>query len=104
MSTPPVDRLHPVVEFAEGLTTALDSLVEVPLYSMGPEDKRQALATLARGKTQLAYLELRLLAYAEETGATAETSAGSAADWLAVVARQVRRDARSDLKLATKLE
>ena len=57
-----------------------------------------------RARPSCAYLELRLLADAEETGATADASAGSAADWLAVEARQVRRDARSDLKLATKLE
>ena len=36
--------------------------------------------------------------------ATVESGAGSAADWVAVETRQVRRDARSDLRLAEKLE
>ena len=103
MSSQPTD-LHPVVDFGERLTTRLDDLADVPLLSMPPEDKRRALATIAKGEAQLAYLKLRLLVDAEESGATADASAGSAADWLAVVSRQVRRDARSDLKLATKLE
>ena len=37
-------------------------------------------------------------------GATTETGAATAADWLAVETRQVRRDAKSDLKLAQALE
>jgi hypothetical protein len=47
---------------------------------------------------------LRLLADAEQTEATADTGARSAADWVATQTRQVRRDARSDLKLASQLE
>ena len=68
------------------------------------EDKREALVTLAQGKAQLDALALRLLAEAERTEATVESGAGSAADWVAVETRQVRRDARSDLRLAEKLE
>ena len=71
---------------------------------MTPEEQRRALSMLAEDEAQLAALKLRLLAHAEETGATTGTSAGSAADWLAVETRQVRRDARSDLKLAIRLE
>ncbi len=47
---------------------------------------------------------VRLLAEADRSGATAESGAGSAAAWLAVETRQVRRDARSDLCLAEALD
>ncbi len=104
MSTPPVDRLHPVEEFVGRLKVRLDSVVETPLLSMTPEAQRRTLVTLAQCEAQQAALKLRLLAHAEESGATTEAGAGSAADWLAVEVRQVRRDARSDLKLAARLE
>ena len=48
--------------------------------------------------------KLHLLAEAELSGATTETGAGTAADWLATEVRQVRRDARSDLRLAQAIE
>ena len=55
-------------------------------------------------EAQLDALSLRLLADAEQSEATVDSGAATAADWLAIETRQVRRDARSDLKLATKLE
>jgi hypothetical protein len=104
MSSQPVDHLHPVVEFVQRLAVRLDSLAEVPLLSLAAQDQRQALVELARCRAQLESLQLRLLAHAEESEATTETGARSAADWVAIETRQVRRDARSDLKLATALE
>ncbi len=49
-------------------------------------------------------MELRLLADAEQSEATVHTGAPTAADWVAVETRQVRRDARSDLRHAQRLE
>ena len=95
---------HPVVDFAQRLTTRLDDLAQVPMWSMTPEQKRHALLALAKGEAQLEALRLRLLAEAETSEATVHTGARSAADWLATETRQVRRDARSDLKLAERLE
>ena len=71
---------------------------------MDAVDHRDALVALTRGRARLDALKLRLLAEADRSGATTETGAGSAADWIAVGTRQVRRDARSDLKLAAALE
>ena len=45
-----------------------------------------------------------MLAEAEQSEATVDSGARSAADWLAVETRQVRREARSELRLAEKLE
>ena len=104
MTSQPDAPLHPVVELVDRLKIGLDKLVDQPLFTLTPAEQKHALKMLAEDEAQLAALKLRLLAHVEETGATADASAGSAADWLAVQARQIRRDARSDLKLAQKLE
>ena len=104
MSSQPIEHLHPVLDFAQRLVSRLDSLADAPLMSMRPEDKRAALVTLAQGRAQLDALALRLLADAERSEATVESGAGTAADWVAIETRQVRREARADLRLAEKVE
>ena len=104
MSSQPVDRPHPVVDFAHRLRERLDSVAQTPLWSMRPEEQRDALTALRQAKAQLEALELRLLFEADRSGATTDTGAGTAADWIAVETQQVRRDARSDLRLAQALE
>src|SRR6478736_2143781 len=104
MSSQPVDHLHPVLDFAHRLHQRLDSVARVPLWSMSGEQQRDALTTLTHAQAQLDALRLRLLAEADRSDATTETGAGTAADWIAVETRQVRRDARSDLRLAQALE
>ena len=104
MSSQPVDRLHPVLDFAHRLRERLDSIAKVPLWSMTEEQQRNALTTLTHAQAQLDALKLGLLAEADRSGATTETGAGTAADWIAVETRQVRREARSDLRLAEALE
>jgi hypothetical protein len=104
MSSHPVEHHHPVVDFAGRLHARLGSLTDVSLVSMTPEEKREALILLSRDTAQLDALRLRLLADAEQSEAATETGAATAADWLAIETRQVRRDARSELKLAQKLE
>jgi hypothetical protein len=103
MGSQSVDHQHPVAGFAQRLHARLDSLVDVPLWSMSPGEKREALLDLGQCAAQLDLLRLRLLAEAEESDATVESGARSAADWLAIESRQIRRDARSDLQLAEKL-
>ena len=100
MSSQPVDHLHPVLDFAHRLRERLDSIAQTPLWSMKAEEQREALLALRQAKVQLEALELRLLAEADRSGATTEAGANTAADWLAIETRQVRRDARSDLRLA----
>src|SRR6478735_6563000 len=104
MSSQPVDHLHPVVDFAHRLHERLDSVARVPLWSMTEEQQRDALTTLTHAQAQLDALKLRLLAEADRSGATTQTGAGTAADWIAVETRTVRRDARSDLRLAQAIE
>jgi hypothetical protein len=104
MSSQPIDHLHPVVDFAHRLSSRLDSLAEVPVLSLPLQDQRDTLVELAKCRGQLEALQLRLLVQAERSEATVNSGTASAADWVAIETRQVRRDARSDLKLATSLE
>jgi hypothetical protein len=104
MESQPGDHPHPVVEFAQRPSERLGSLSRVPLLSMTAAEKRDALRTLASGEAQLQALRLRVPAEAEQSLATVESGAASAADWLAVETREVRRDARSALRLAERLE
>src|SRR6476659_4880471 len=83
MSSQPVDHLHPVVDFAHRLRERLDSVAKVPLWSMTEEQQRDALTTLAHAEAQLDALKLGLLAEADRSGATTDSGARSAADWLA---------------------
>ena len=97
-------RTHPVHAFARQLTGRLDDLSATPVWSMQPEERRQSLLDLARAEAQLASLRLRVLAEADRSGDTDDTAACTIADWVAVSARQVRREARTDLNLARKIE
>src|SRR4051812_32522489 len=104
MSSHPVEHRHPMVDLVQRLSARLDSLAQVPLLSLPPQDQRELLVDLAKCRTQLDNLHLRMLAQAEHSEATTDSGAASAADWVAIETRQVRRDARSDLKLAQRLE
>jgi hypothetical protein len=105
MSSQSVDHPeHPVVDLARRLHCRLSAAAQAPLMSMTPEQKRETLVTLTQDVAQLEALRLRLLAEAEQSEATTTSGAANAADWLAIETRQVRRDTRSDLRLAQRLE
>ena len=104
MSNHPNARTHPVRAFARQLTVRLDQLAPTVVWSMSPADQRDTLIELTKAQSQLAALELRVLAEADRSGATDTEAARSAADWLAVQTQQVRRAVRSDLHLARSLE
>ena len=70
---------HAVAAFADRLNSRLDDLVETPLLSMTPEEKRQGLVDFARAEAKLAALKLRLLADADTTGACLDSGAANAA-------------------------
>ena len=76
----------------------------MPLLSLPPDDQRGVLTLLAKCHAQVENLQLRLLVQAEQSEATTDSGAPTAADWLAIETRQVRREARSDLRLAARLE
>ena len=104
MSSEPITTGHPVLRFAHQLTARLGQVAASPVWSMSPDEQRDTLRELARAEAQLAGLRLRVLAEAERSGAGQERAAASAADWVAIETRQTRISARSDLKLAQRLE
>ena len=97
-------RLHPLEEFTTQLLARLDDLATTPAWSMQPDARRRTLLQLAKAEAELAAMRLRMLAEADRSGDTDDTAACTVADWIAVSTRQVRRDARSDLNLARKVE
>ncbi len=100
MSSQAVDRVHPILDFARRLSARLEELSVVPAWSMRAVEQRDALVMLTKAGNQLDALRLRVLAEADRCGATDAVGAGSAADWVAVATRQVRREARAELRLA----
>jgi hypothetical protein len=107
MSSQPTDpgsRIHPVADFGPRLCSRLEFLATTPTWSMTPQETRQALRDIARGQAQLEALRLRVLLEADRCGATDEAGAQDAAAWVAVETRQVRREAKSDLRLARQLD
>ena len=100
MTSQPLDRIHPVAEFAHRLSGRLDELATTPVWSMAPAEQRDALRDLAKARAQLDALSLRVLAEADRSGATDTEAAASAAAWLAVETQQVQPAVRADLKLA----
>jgi len=104
MTSQPTTQRHPVAAFAAAAVARLDSLTTTPIWSMTPEEQLDTLRLLAVAEAQLAALRLRVLAEADRSDAAAASGAPSAADWVAVETRQVRREARADLKLARAVE
>ncbi len=89
MSSRPVEHQHPVVDFAQRLHSRLDSLADVPLTSMAQLEKREVLLELTQSAAQLEMLRLRLLVETEQSEATVDSGARSAADWLAIESRHL---------------
>ena len=104
MTSQLAERTHPVAAFAARAGARLDELTVTPVWSMTPEEQREALVALTRLETQVAALRLAVLAEADRSGATVAQAAGSAADYLAVETRQTHRAARADLRLGEALE
>ena len=97
-------RPHPIVGFAGRLHAVLDTLAEVPAWSMTRGEQRYALTELARAEGRLAELRLRVLAAADRSDLAADTAATSTTAWLAQATRQTRAAAHADVQLAQALD
>ena len=104
MTSQPTTQRHPVAAFAAAAVARLDTLATTPVWSMASTEQLDTLRLLAVAEAQVSALRLRVLAEADRSEAAASTGAATAADWVAVQTRQVRREARSDLKLAQAVE
>ena len=97
-------RPHPIAGFAGRLHAVLDTLVEVPAWSMTRGEQRYALTELARAEGRLVELRLRVLAAADRSDLAADTAATSTTAWLAQATRQTRAGAHADVQLAQALD
>ena len=95
---------HAVVRFAGSLSGALDRLAQVPIWSMTPEEQREALVELRRQQSRLKELELRVLVQADRDGVGADSGAVSTPAWLAHATKTTTASCHRDLHLAAKLD
>ncbi|WP_435747529.1 DUF222 domain-containing protein [Nocardioides sp. SYSU DS0663] len=94
---------HPVSRAVARLRAELDGLAEVPLFGLGPGETGATLVELTRLAAQVAELELRVAAHAEEVGVEQQSGATSTASWWAHQTQQDRRAAAGRVRLADAL-
>jgi hypothetical protein len=101
MSTLPQPS-HPVLVAVTTVTDALGEVAQANPSFMATDEKTTTLLEIARAKAQLAELELRVLAVAEDVAA--ESAARDVAAWLHQHTRQRSETLRADLRLAAALD
>ncbi|WP_406030095.1 HNH endonuclease [Nocardioides sp. NBC_00163] len=93
---------HPVLGAVVAVTAALEEVAEANPSFMATDQKAATLVEIARAKAQLAELELRVLAAADDVAA--ESAARDVAAWLHHHTRQRPEVLRADLRLAVALD
>ncbi|MER7555939.1 DUF222 domain-containing protein [Nocardioides sp. NPDC126508] len=93
---------HPVLEAVVAVTGTLGHVAEANPAFMDTGQKATTLLEIARAKAQLAELELRVLAAADDVAA--DTAARDVAAWLHHHTHQRPEALRADLRLATALD
>ncbi|WP_406035699.1 HNH endonuclease [Nocardioides sp. NBC_00163] len=93
---------HPVLGAVVAITGALEEVAAANPAFMATDQKAATLVEIARAKAQLAELELRLLATADDVAA--ESGARDVAAWLHHHTHQRPETLRADLRLAEALD
>ncbi|MER6971554.1 DUF222 domain-containing protein, partial [Nocardioides sp. NPDC000445] len=93
---------HPVLGAVVAVTASLARVSEANPVFMATEQKAATLLEIARAKAQLAELELRVLASAEDVAV--ESAARDVAAWLHHHTHQRPETLRADLRLAEALD
>ena len=94
---------HPVSRAVARLHQVIDDVAETPMWSMDPDDAAATLAAATRLEARVAALKLRVAAHADQAHVGEATGATSTAVWWAHATNQTRREAFSQLRLATAL-
>ncbi len=95
---------HSVTRFVGSLSSALDRLAHVPMWSMSPSEQREALVELRKQRARLQELELRLLVQADRDSVGADSGAVSTPAWFAHATKSTTAGCHRDLHLAAKLD
>jgi proteasome lid subunit RPN8/RPN11 len=93
---------HPVLEAVVAITGTLDQVADANPTFMATSEKAAALVEISRAKAQLAELELRVMAAAEDVAA--DSAARDVAAWLHHHTHQPPEVLRADLRLAVALD
>ena len=95
---------HRVSSAVADVRATLGSVATVPLWSMDPVEMAATLDQVQGAKAQLAELEARLLAHADQIDIAAHSGATSTANWHAHATRTTRAAAHRALRLSKGLE
>ncbi|MBC7278932.1 HNH endonuclease signature motif containing protein [Nocardioides sp.] len=93
---------HPVLGAVVAITDTLDQVADANPSFMATDQKAATLVEIARAKAQLAELELRVMAAADDVAV--DSAARDIAAWLHHETRQRPEDLRADLRLAHALD
>ncbi|MFP5253467.1 MAG: DUF222 domain-containing protein [Actinomycetes bacterium] len=93
-----------VLRFADSLDRALESLLEVPVWSMSDAELGEALVALTGEQARLAELRGRVLVEAHARKVGHDEGAASTPAWLAHRTKQTVQGVFADLRLAEALE
>ena len=103
--TAQVDEVrHPVVAAVVGLRSSLSDLSRTPVWGLSTADTEAALVEVTALATQVAQLQLRLLAHAERVDVGGAVGATSPANWLAHKTRTTRPTVHRAARLASRLD
>jgi hypothetical protein len=100
----PEPAVHPILGFTRALGAALDRVHTHEPAFLSADEKRSVLVELARQRTRLEALELKVLAAADRDDIGAEAGATSTAAWLAHQTLADRPETAAKVKLARALD
>ena len=95
---------HPVTDTVTGCRAAVADVRDAPLWTLGVQETRDALADLVALEAQLTELKGRLIVHGREVAIEAESGARTPGHWLAHATRQTRPVALAAQHLARSLE
>src|SRR6478609_5693022 len=95
---------HRVSAATAQMRAAADAVVDASVWSMGETEAGQTLVELGRLKAQVAELEARVAAHADEIHVGSDVAASSAANWLAHQTKQTRAETNRTVRLGHALE
>src|SRR6478752_3643243 len=95
---------HRVSAATAQMRAAADAVVDASVWSMGETEAGQTLVELGRLKAQVAELEARVAAHADDIHVGQDVAASSAANWLAHQTKQTRAETNRTVRLGHALE
>src|SRR5215218_3603702 len=97
------DVTHPVAGFVRAARRRLDALAETPMWSLGAAETEALVADLATVEAQLAELEARAIAHAEDLHLPREKGCKNTTQWVAATTHLTTAAAGRKTRLAEAL-